>query len=186
MAMPTLVRRWTRDEVLALPEDGIRYELIDGELLVTPSPRKVHQDAVAALLVEITHFIRARGIGEASIAPADLELRPGEIYQPDLFVTALVDGKPARDWADLPIPLLVVEISSPSTARYDRVVKRPAFQAAGVAEFWIVDLDSRVVERWRPADDRPEVLIDRLRWDPAGTSDGLEIDLRWLFSALLD
>ena len=186
MAMPTLVRRWTRDEVLALPEDGIRYELIDGELLVTPSPRKVHQDAVAALVREIDPFVRARGIGEMSISPADLELRPGEIYQPDLFVTALVDGKPARDWADLPIPLLVVEISSPGTARYDRVIKRPAFQAAGVAEFWIVDLDSRVVERWRPGDDRPEVLIDRLRWDPAGTSDGLEIDLRLLFSALLD
>ena len=184
--MLALVRRWTRDEVLALPEDGMRYELIDGELLVTPSPRKVHQGAVAALLLEIAPYVRAQGIGEASMAPADLELRPGEIYQPDLFVTALVEGKPARDWADLPVPLLVVEISSPSTAHCDRVVKRPAFQAAGVAEFWIVDLDSRVVERWRPADDRPEVLIDRLQWTPAGAVVGLDIDLRSLFAGLLD
>ena len=65
-------------------------------------------------------------------------------------------------------------------------VKRPAFQAAGVAEFWIIDLDSRVVERWRPADDRPEVLIDRLQWTPAGAAVGLDIDLRSLFAGLLD
>ena len=89
-------------------------------------------------------------------------------------------------WADFLTPLLVVEISSPGTARYDRVIKRPAFQGAGVAEFWIVDIDARLVERWRPADTRPEILIDRLVWTPPGATAGLELDLVAFFSALLD
>lgn len=71
-------------------------------------------------------------------------------------------------------------------ARYDRVVKRPALQAAGVEEFWIVDLDARLVERWRPEDARPEILLERLTWKPDGASAGLAIDLVAFFAGVLD
>ena len=186
MAMPALVRRWTRDDVLALPDDGSRYELIDGELLVTPSPRPVHQFAIVFLYDQLAPFVRDHQLGSVLMAPADLEIRRGEVYQPDLFVVPPGKDRVPSVWADFATPLLVVEISSPGTARYDRVVKRPAFQSAGVAEFWIVDLDSRLVERWRPDDDRPEILIDRLRWAPIGAAGILDLDLRSYFAALLD
>ncbi len=98
----------------------------------------------------------------------------------------LIGGRRPREWAESQTPLLVIEVSSPATARYDRVVKRPAFQDAGVAESWIVDLDARLVERWCPADARPEIVIDRLQWLPAGAPVALDLDLRSLFSNLLD
>lgn len=186
MAMPTAAHRWTREEVLALPDDGKRYELVAGELLVSPSPRRAHQFAIRNLLRLVDPYVRANGIGELSFAPADLEIRPGESYQPDLFVLPLVAGRPPKEWSDAATPLLVIEVSSPTTARYDRVVKRPAFQDAGVAEFWIVDLDARLVERWRPSDSRPEIAIHRLTWLPVGATFPLEIDLVGFFAELLD
>lgn len=80
----------------------------------------------------------------------------------------------------------MIEVSSANAARYDRIVKRPAFQDAGVAEFWIVDLDARLVERWRPGDSRPEIVVRRLTWMPPGAATPLEIDLVAFFAELLD
>ena len=186
MAMPALARRWTREDIRAFPEDGNRYELVAGELLVTPAPRMPHQDAVLALVRVLDPFIRGYAIGHLMASPADLEIRPGEWYQPDLFVVPLNDGRRPRDWNEIRTPRLVIEVSSPSTARYDRVVKRPAFQDAGVEEFWIIDLDARLVERWRPTDARPEILVPRLIWQPEGARQPLDIDLVAFFSGVLD
>ena len=185
MVMAQVAHRWTRDDILALPEDGNRYELVDGELLVTPAPRRPHQRAVAELFRQLDPFVREHAVGELMISPADVEARPGEWYQPDLFVERLVAGRPARDWNQGGIPRLIIEVSSPSTARYDRSIKRPAFQDAGVEEFWIVDLDARLVERWLPNDLRPEILIDTLVWQPDGVA-SLTIDLRALFRSVLE
>lgn len=158
-----------------------------GQLLVSPSPRQAHQDAVRDLVLLLAPYVRAHRIGHLSFAPADLEIRPGESYQPDLFVLPLLEGgRRPREWSEAATPLLVVEVSWPSTARFDRVVKRPAFQDAGVAEFWIVDLDTRLVERWRPGDARPEIAIDRFAWTPAGAAAALEIDLAAFFAGVLD
>ena len=186
MAMPAPVRRWTREDLLALPDDGNRYELVAGQLLVTPAPRWSHQDAVLGLIRLLDPFVRTHAIGHLLTSPADLQLRPGEWYQPDLFVVPLIDGRRPRDWDEVRTPRLVVEVSSPSTARYDRAIKRPAFQEAGVEEFWVVDLDARLVERWRPTESRPEVLVRHLRWQPDGVPLPLEIDLRQFFAEVLD
>jgi Uma2 family endonuclease len=77
--------------------------------------------------------------------------------------------------------MLVDEVLSPSTAQYDRRLKRLRYQRAGVPEYWIVDLDGRVVERWRPEDTRPEVLSERLRWNPADAVD-LDLDVAGFFA----
>ena len=87
---------------------------------------------------------------------------------------------PVKDWRDITSLLVAIEILSPSTARYDRGVKRLRYQRARVPEYWIVDLDGRVVERWRPDDSRPEVLADRLQWS-SGDGAELELDLREFF-----
>lgn len=73
--------------------------------------------------------------------------------------------------------LLVVEGLSPTTARYDRRKKRPMFQSEGVPDFWIVDIDARVIERWRPEDMRPEIVTDAVTWHPFSEYPPLVIDV---------
>ena len=179
MGMPDLVRRWTREEVLALPDDGNRYELFDGELLVTPSPSGMHQVALMRLSEALVPYIRRHRLGEPLMSPADLDLGGEQLSQPDLFVVPFLP--PGRDWSNFPTPILIVEVLSPSTARADRTVKRRRFQRAGIPEYWIVDLDARAIERWRPADERPEILDERLIWQPEAAASALELDLPTFF-----
>jgi Uma2 family endonuclease len=185
--MPDTLRRWTREEVLALPDDGNRYELIDGELLVTPSPRGVHQRGVISLYDRIAPFVKQHRLGVTGLAPADLDLRSGQLTQPDLYVVSkMPGGREPLEWPDFGIPFLIVEVISPSTARHDRITKRRRYQRSGVAEYWIVDLDARLVERWRPSEERPEVLDLSLRWEPEEAGDALEIDLVRYFREVWD
>lgn len=83
------------------------------------------------------------------------------------------------------VPILAVEVLSPSTARYDRALKRKLYQRVGVAEYWIVDLDARLVERWRPEDERPEIVTDRLIWVPAGAPEPLAVGLDEYFREVM-
>jgi len=179
MGMPDLVRRWTREEVLALPDDGNRYELFDGELLVTPAPSGLHQVALVRLYDILGPFVTAHGLGQTLWSPADLDLGGDQLSQPDLFVVPYLP--PDRDWRGFPNPILIVEVLSPSTARADRTVKRRRFQRVGIPEYWIVDLDARAIERWRPSDARPEFLDERLVWHPEGAPLALELALPGLF-----
>lgn len=184
MGMPDLATRWTREMVLALPDDGNRYELLDGELLVTPGPSSRHQDAALALVLRLAAYLRDHRLGHLGFAPADLALEGGQVAQPDLYVVPLRDGRAPREWAEYGIPLLVVEVLSPSSARYDRLVKRRRYQRTGVAEYWIVDPEAQVVERWRPEDERPEVLDQVLTWQPDSARSPLPINLPELFAEL--
>lgn len=181
MAMPELARRWTREEVIALPDDGNRYELVDGELLVSPSPRARHQFAVSAFNDRIKAYCRAHRLGAVLFSPADLDLRSGQLLQPDLFMIATPDGRPFGEWPDAGIPALVVEVLSPSTARFDRVTKRRRYQRSGVAIYWIVDVDARLVEVWRPTDDSPSIIDEQLEWQPDPALPPLQIALGEVF-----
>jgi Uma2 family endonuclease len=162
--------------VLALPDDGQRYELIDGELVVTPAPSGPHQEAVTRLCALLWQALDRTPATTARVlvSPADLALGEDEILQPDIFVFRSATGKPLRNWRDVAALLLVIEVLSPSTARYDRGLKRLRYQRAGVPDYWIVDLDGRVVERWTPGDTRPEILAERLHWE---SGDGAVLDL---------
>ncbi|HJS47983.1 MAG TPA: Uma2 family endonuclease [Gemmatimonadales bacterium] len=165
----------------ALPNDGRRYELVSGELVVTLAPRGVHQVMVTELFRRLDRWLHATAVGHLLISPADISLGEDEVLQPDLFVYRTTTGRPLRDWSDITGLLLAIEVTSPSTARYDRTLKRLRYQRAGVPEYWVVDPDARLVERWRPADERPEILVDRLAWQPPGAESGLELDLAGLF-----
>ncbi len=185
MGMPALQgHRWTREEVLALPDDGNKYELVDGELLVTPSARGVHQRGVMELTRLIDAYVRAHRIGYTMCLAADLDFRADHLLQPDIFIGAMVDGREPIGWSDYGIPLLTVEVLSPSTARYDRITKRRFYQRSGVPFYWIVDLDARLVEVWRPESDRPEILDQQLTWAPVGISETLAIELPAYFRAV--
>jgi Uma2 family endonuclease len=184
MSMPRIATDWTAERVRALPDDGKRYEVVDGELLVTPSPRTPHQRALAELHLRLAPYVRDSGIGEVFFSPSDVEFDSRTLVQPDLFVVPLNEGRRLRDWSEIQRLLLAVEILSPSTARYDRLTKRRAYQRHGV-EYWIIDIDARVVERWRPEDVRPEILAERLEWQPDATHPTWVLDLESYFSAVV-
>ena len=118
------------------------------------------------------------------LSPADLTLRRGTISQPDIFVPPKDQADRATSWADIKNLLLAVEVLSASTQAQDRGRKRVHYQNAGVAEYWIVDLEGRLLERWRAEDQRPEILSRRLEWHPRGASKPLHIDLAKLFAAV--
>ena len=178
MGMPQAAEVWTAERIRALPDDGLRHEVVDGEHLVTPAPRVVHERAVGLLWDALRQYVRTHALGECFGSLSDLELDARTLVQPDVFVTP---RRRAKAWSEM-LPLrLAVEVLSPSTARADRLIKRPRYQRAGV-EFWIIDLDARLVERWRPGDRRPEVLVERLEWQPEAAVPPLAVDLGEFFS----
>ncbi len=188
MGMPAATdpRSWTPDDVWALPDDGNRYECIDGVLLVTPAPANVHQRFIEQLFLLLAPQVGARAIGEMRCLAADIRLHPGNLVQPDLFVVPPVaDGRRVRDWSEITALRLAVEVLSPSTARYDRGLKRRYYQRALVEEYWIVDLEARLVERWRPDDERPEIVSQTLTWQPSGAAEPLVVDVEALFRDVL-
>lgn len=186
MHMPAFRRQWTVDDLQDLPDDGQRYEVIDGELFVTPAPSFSHQRALGLLHRRIADYLDREPIGYVLFAPADITFSPTRAVQPDLFVAPGVAGRFPRSWADIKHLLLAVEVLSPSTARADRVVKRALYRDEDVPEFWIVDLDSRTFERSTPADARVEVHDERIEWLPAGASTPLVIDVAAYFAEILE
>ncbi len=179
---------WTTDQVRAMQDPSRawpRYELIGGELLVTPAPRRDHQAIVAELFLLLAPYVHAHQVGVAELSPADLELAPGEIVQPDLFVSPLVQGRRPREWRETKALLRVVEVLSPSTARHDRVTKRRHFAEKNVPEYWVVDLDARIVERTTPGEQRPEIITRTLRWLPDRAPEAFVLELPEFFARVL-
>ena len=180
MSMPAHARHWTVDEVRAMQDEDRpwpRYELIDGELLVTPAPRRLHQRAVGELYLLVHPYVRAHRLGVTELSPADIQLEPGTIVQPDLFVSPLLDGRAPLHWPETTRLILAVEVISPSNPRADRVTKRRFYTRVDVAEYWVIDLDARIIERNQGADPRPEIVDRTLVWNPAGSTEPLAIDV---------
>ena len=184
MAMPAQPTEWTVEMVRALPDDGNRYEVIDGELFVTPAPSLTHQNAVLELALLVAPYVRERTLGRAVISPADVIVYgPRKFVQPDLFVVPLVNDAPVRAWASVGRLLLTVEVLSPSTEQTDRGRKRRVYREKGVPEYWVVDTDARTIERYRP-DDSFEILTESLEWRPDHDVPPLVIDLSAYFDRL--
>ena len=203
MHMVAPARVWRVEDVLALPWDGRRLELIDGLLFVngvevpggdlahldpamTPSASLVHQRAVVKLVRLLADYVEPARAGLVIVAPADVRLAPETVVQPDVFVAPFVGGRAPRSLVEIRTLLLAVEVLSPSTTRTDRVHKRALYQRAGVAEYWIVDLDARVVERWKPDSDVGEILTTTLEWLAVGAESALRIELAAFFSGVVE
>ena len=181
MGMPAERTVWTPSMVRALPDDGKRYEVLDGELLMTPAPSPRHQAVLARLFNVLSPYVVQHQLGWVWWSPADIELSPLTTVQPDLFVVPDEGQGEPQSWGDVRRLWLVVEVLSPATASADRIKKRPAYQAAGIPEYWILDIDAMMVERWTPSDERPEVIADILEWHPRDDIDPLRIDLARVF-----
>lgn len=186
MGMPAAKRaRWTRAEVEKLIEENPlqtpRYELVDGELFVTPSPAPLHQRIVSELWAPLREYVRANRLGRVYTSRSDILLETETFVQPDLYVVPSAEDKRLNTAKQARTLTLAIEVLSPSSARGDRGKKRLLYQRR-VPEYWIVDPDARIVERWRPEDDRPEIIREVLTWQPTATIEPLRVDLPALFA----
>jgi Uma2 family endonuclease len=190
MGMPAIQRHWTADQVAELQQESRhwpRYELIDGELIVTPAPDVEHQVAVKAFLLILDAYVDMHGLGTALTSPADIRLLPESVLQPDVFVVPPPTGPRGErkpQWSDVKSLVLAVEIISPSSVRTDRIQKREQYMKAGVPDYWIVDLDGRVVEQWSPQRPTPSISRETLEWLPLGARAPLRIELVPLFQKI--
>lgn len=138
-------RRYTYPDLATFPDDHLRREIIDGELVVNPAPGTRHQSAVMAMSVALFNYAKTSG-GKAFCAPYDVVLAPDNVVEPDvLFVRADHLNRIGSMYFQGP-PDLVVEVSSPSTRRLELVRKRELYQRFGVPEYWYVDLELDRVE----------------------------------------
>lgn len=174
--MPLAPAYHTADMVRALPDDGNRYELVHGELLVSPSPRWLHQRVVMRLSNALYDFCREHDAGEVLTSPADVSWGPDTLVQPDVFVVTPAESG-GLDWSEIRTLDLVVEVLSPSTAKQDRFQKRKLYQDQGVGTLWLVDADRRTVEVWTPSAAFPTVESARVTWNPPGRGASLVIEL---------
>ena len=145
MVITAPVRKLTYADYCRTPDDE-RYELLDGELVMSPSPRLPHQEICMELGALLHLFVKTRGLGRVYSAPCDVVLSETDVVQPDLLFVAnerahiLFDGDNIQGAPDL-----VIEILSPSTAGRDRTLKRALYARYGVQEYWLVDPDTRTI-----------------------------------------
>ena len=176
MGMAIKTRRWTRADLSRLPDDGNRYEVLDGELFVTPQAAFVHQYIASEIIAALRAYCRRHSLGIV-VGPGAVVFEKNEL-QPDVQVVPGAFPAAGQDeWKDLPLPLLVVEILSDSTARRDLGKKRDAYLRIGIPTYWVVDASERRVLIWAgpTAADAPVIEAEVLRWQPRADLPPLEI-----------
>lgn len=182
MPMAAPLRYRTADDLDDAPDDGRRWELIDGRLLVTPGPVLEHQSVLEEFHWLLSSYLRPTGRARVFYGPTDVRRDTRTRMQPDLFVVQTSHpGRPTYPFRFEDIPL-IIEALSRSSDRADRVDRRAVYLSAGVPQYWVVDHESRCVERWRPGSMQPDVILNRLCWQLDGLTDVLEIDLPSLFA----
>lgn len=176
-----LKRKLDYSDYVATPDDGKRYEIVQGDLYVTPSPSPMHQRVSRRLQRQLEGYFHSRPIGEVFNAPIDLILTHHDILVPDLLVVS--DPKLISKRGIEGPPVLIVEILSPATRKHDRGMKARRYAELGVEHYWIVDPESRRVECHRLTDGafrsvaeaEGNTTVAHPDWD------GLEVDLTALW-----
>jgi Uma2 family endonuclease len=130
---------WTYDDYVALPQDGHRYEIVNGVLVMAPAPSPDHQEIVLEIASYLRTHIKLAGLGRVFPAPIDVDLGPKNVFQPDVVVVlnAHLDRVAAKKIVGAPD--LVVEVVSPGSGVMDRIAKYAVYARAGIAEYWIVN-----------------------------------------------
>jgi Uma2 family endonuclease len=145
MATTTTVRTWTYEDLFSLPDDGKRYEIIEGDLFEMPAPNSDHAAAVINLILLLAPFVKSLG-GRLFTAPIDVFMPGTDPVQPDIVVLLPerlglvtlrgIDG----------VPNLLIEALSPSSLEHDRLRKREIYARAGVSEYWLVDPIAKCID----------------------------------------
>jgi Uma2 family endonuclease len=166
--MTATATKLTYDDYVKLPDDGNRYEIIDGELFVNPSPVPRHQFIVLNIASVLRDYFRARGGGKVLVSPIDVVFADDRIVQPDVLVikgdrVAIIGAKNVRG-----VPHIAVEVLSDGTRRYDEIQKRRLYESAGVEEYWVVDPELELVKIYRSSGG-VYVLAAEIDTDKGGT-----------------
>ena len=179
MGMAVSVPRYTIDDLDRFPDDGNRYELLDGVLLVTPAPSVAHQAIATRLATQLS--VATSGYAQV-VGPGAIAVPPGTQLQPDILVIPArfpLDSK----WQDITEHWLAVEVLSRSSRMYDREFKRDAYFALGVVEVWLVDLGDRSLEVCRSRGPG-EIVRDTIRWRVPEHDQVVVLDLGEVFAGL--
>jgi Uma2 family endonuclease len=178
---PSRTRPWTRADLARLPDDGNRYEVLDGQLLVTPQASLPHQRVAVEFVMVLERYVRPQNaasvVGPGAVPFGDNELQPD--------VQVIPGPRRAGTWDDCPAPILVVEVLSRSTRGRDFGIKLAAYlDRVRVQTVWVVDHNKRevhVCERGMP----PRAERQALEWHAPGAPDPLRIDLPAFFREAL-
>jgi Uma2 family endonuclease len=184
MSGATSPPEWTYAEYARLPDDGNRYEVLDGEVLVTPSPGTRHQRIAARLWRALDVYVREYGLGEV-LWDLDLLFVTGQFLRPDMIFVPNAERRRLTERGMEGVPGLIVEVVSPSSVRIDRVQKPARYADFGVPEYWVVDPDRRAILIWdfeRGAAE-PRVETGMALWQPEPGTPPLGIDVPALFEA---
>ena len=182
MSIPVVVPRYTLRDLESFPDDGSRYELLDGVLLVTPAPALSHERIVARLLRALNGYLSPQ---LAEVFPrGSVEVEPNLHLEPDVLVVPAHQLGGATDpearWTTIRSWWLAVEVSGPGSTPYDRDYKGPAYLALGVREVWRVNLKDRCVFVSRPGS-AEQRQVEQLIWHPPELPDPLVLSVRELF-----
>ena len=154
--------RLTYDDLVRMPDDGLRHEIVDGVHFVTPSPGYRHQILVSRLVVAIGNYLAQHPIGEVVAAPLDVVFTERDVVEPDVLFIAndqrAIVTEPNLQGA----PALVVEVLSPGTRKRDLGLKKDLFDRGGVREYWILDPDANVVTVYHRSADGGFTVRERL------------------------
>ncbi len=179
MQMAATTRPWTRADLERLPDDGNRYEVLDGELLVTPLPSRTHQIVALRLARLLADYCDEHRLGYV-MTPGATPRKESEL-QPDILVTLDPTRPIDAGWDEAEPVGLVVEVLSPGSRKHDQVTKRAAYRRWGFPEYWVVDTDARAVTVARPGH-RDRRVTDILRWQPRPDLSALVIGVAGLFA----
>jgi Uma2 family endonuclease len=137
---------WTYEAYAALTADGECYEIVQGVLVMPPSPEDIHQIAAGEIFAYLREQIKLKGLGKVFVAPFDVVLSPQNVFQSDVLVVLNEHLERAQTAGVMGAPDLVVEVISPGSKLYDRVNKHMAYEQAGIPEYWLVDPHKQCIE----------------------------------------
>jgi Uma2 family endonuclease len=181
MAMAIMVPHYTVDDLATFPNDGNRYELLDGVLLVTPGPSVGHQVIASRIQTRLSNAVQLTGIAYV-VGPGVVVRLPNTQLQPDILVFP-TSYNADTDWRKIKENWLAVEVLSRSSKIYDREFKKDAYFALGVGQVWLVDRWTKSVEVWRsPASRR--IARDTLRWQAPKGGPTVTLDLAEVFTGI--
>ena len=137
---------WTYDDYAALPDDGQRYEIVNGVLVMAPAPTPEHQDIVGMIFHYLLIHVKFVGLGRVFMAQIDVALSPENTFQPDVVVILNAHLDRVGEKKIIGAPDLAVEVASPGTVLYDRITKYEKYARAGVQEYWIVNIKAKTIQ----------------------------------------
>lgn len=154
----TQKKNFTYQDYLKLPDDGTRYEIIEGELIMTPAPSVIHQRILRNLIRAFDDFVEKNQLGEVLFSPVDVVLSETNVVEPDVLFISTQNSSIIGEKNISGAPDLLIEIISPSSGYYDMIEKKELYQEFGVREYWIVDPKKKWVEIYKNQNGKFELL----------------------------